>query len=264
MARYKLGYIGVGNMGAALAGASCAFNARQVIVANRTPEKADAFAERTNCAVGTMEYVARESEFVVIGTLPGAVEETVRKIYPAMKAAGEKRVLVSMAGSVTLSDLAAMTDPEFPIIRIMPNTPVAVGKGLVFYAPNANVDEATVVDFVKAMAPAGSLDPLPEQLFNAGSAVAGCGPAFAALFIDALADGGVKAGLPRDKAILFAEKMLLGTAELALRTGKHPGQLKDEVASPGGSTIEGIQALEEGGFRAAAMRAVVAAWEKHK
>jgi pyrroline-5-carboxylate reductase len=264
MARYKLGYIGVGNMGAALAGASCAFDATRVVVANRTPEKADAFARRTNCAVGTMEYVARESEYVLIGTLPGAVGETVRKIYPVMKESGEKRVLVSMAGGVSLSDLAAMTDPEFPIIRIMPNTPVAVGKGLVFYACNDSVDDATIADFVKAMAPAGSLDPLPENLFNAGSAVAGCGPAFAALFIEALADGGVKAGLPRDKAVAYAEKMLLGTAELALRTGKHPGQIKDEVASPGGSTIEGIQALEEGGFRAAAMRAVVAAWEKHK
>lgn len=264
MARYKLGYIGIGNMGAALASASCAFDAKQVVVANRTPAKADAFAQRTNCAVGTMEYVARESEYVVIGTLPGAVAETVAKVYPVMKATGEKRVLVSMAGSVTLSDLAAMTDPEFPIIRIMPNTPVAVGKGLVFYAPNTNVDETTVADFIKTMAPVGSLDPLSESLFNAGSAVAGCGPAFVALFIEALADGGVKAGLPRDKSIAFAEKMILGTAELALRTGKHPGQLKDEVASPGGSTIEGIQALEEGGFRAAAMRAVVAAWEKHR
>ncbi len=264
MAKFKLGYIGMGNMGAALARASCAHNAREVVVANRTPAKADAFAQQTNCAVGTMEFVARESSYVIIGTLPGAVGEVVRRIYPAMKEAGEKRVLVSMAGGVSLADLAGMTDEAFPIIRIMPNTPVAVGKGLTFFAPNANVDEVTIADFMKAMAPTGSLDALPETLFNAGSAVSGCGPAFVALFIDALADGGVKAGLPRAKAISFAEKMILGTAALALETGKHPGQLKDEVASPGGSTIEGIQALEESGFRAATIRAVVAAWEKHK
>lgn len=264
MAKYKLGFIGMGNMGTALAEASCAHDAGTVAVANRTPQKADAFAERTNCTAGTMEFVARNSTYVIIGTLPNAVDAVVRHIYPAMKETGEKRVLVSMAGGVSLADLAAMTDADFPIIRIMPNTPTKVGKGLTFYARNTNVDEATCADFVKAMSPTGSLDPLSENLFNAGSSVAGCGPAFVALFIDALADGGVKAGLPRAKAITFAEKMLFGTAALALETGKHPGQLKDEVASPGGSTIEGIQALEEGGFRATVMRAVVAAWEKHK
>ena len=93
--------------------------------------------------------------------------------------------------------------------------------------------------------------------------MAGCGPAFAAIFIDALADGGVMAGIPRAKAIRFAEQMLLGTAQLALNTGKHPAQLRDEVASPGGATIEGIKALEEGGMRAAVIDAVVRAWKKH-
>jgi len=102
-----------------------------------------------------------------------------------------------------------------------------------------------------------------EKLFGAGSSVAGCGPAFAAIFIDALADAGVKTGLPRAKAIRFAEQMILGTAQLALDTGKHPAQLRDEVASPGGATIEGIQALEEGGFRAATINAVIEAWKKH-
>ena len=264
MAKFKLGYIGVGNMGSALATACCARDAASVIVANRTHEKAEAFAKEHGCAVGTCEDVARESAFVIIGTLPGAACETVRRIYPAMKESGERRVVVSMAGGVRLSDLTAAADPDFPVIRIMPNTPVAVGKGLVFYAANGNVDPGTLADFIQAMSPAGTLDPLAESLFNAGAVVAGCGPAFAGMFIDALADGGVKAGLPRAKAIACAAQMLLGTAELALRTGKHPGQIKDEVASPGGSTIEGIQALEEGGFRAAVIRAVVAAWEKHR
>ena len=213
---------------------------------------------------GSPEDVARESEYVIIGTLPGAVRETVARVYPAMKESGEKRVLVSMAGGVTLKDLASFTDPALPILRIMPNTPVAVGKGLILYAENERVDAETIRDFLSVLSAAGTFDPLPEALFSAASAVAGCGPAFAALFMEALADGGVKAGLPRAKALLYAEQMILGAAELAIRTGKHPGRLKDEVASPGGSTIEGIQALEEGGFRAATMRAVVAAWEKHK
>lgn len=264
MAKYKLGFIGIGNMGSALATACCAHDPGSVIVANRSMEKAEAFAKSHGCAFGHMEDAARESKYIIIGTLPGAVAETVGRILPTIKGTKEKRVLVSMAGGVTLEKLAAMADEARPIIRILPNTPVAVGKGLIFYAPGAHADGETVADFLETMAPAGAFEPLSESLFTAGSAVAGCGPAFAALFIDALADGGVKAGLPRSKALLFAERMLLGTAELALRTGKHPGQLKDEVASPGGSTIEGIEALERGGFRAAAMAAVVAAWEKHK
>ncbi|MGI6238616.1 MAG: pyrroline-5-carboxylate reductase [Christensenellales bacterium] len=264
MAKYKFGFIGLGNMGGALAAAACADHPARVIVANRTQARAEAFAEKYGCAVGTFEEAARESEYVILGMLPGAVCEVASRVYPAMRASGDRRVLVSMAAGVSLAQLQACTNDALPIIRIIPNTPVAVGKGLILYAANEHIDADTIADFTSAMSCAGTLDPLPESLFYAGSAVAGCGPAFAAMFIDALADGGVKAGLPRAKAIAYAAQMLRGAAELAIRTGDHPGALKDAVCSPGGSTIEGVQALEEGGFRAAVMRAVVAAWEKHR
>jgi pyrroline-5-carboxylate reductase len=262
MAKYTLGFIGVGNMGGAVATAACNKFPGDVIISNRTMSRAESLARDLGCAFGTYEEVAESSEFVVVGTLPGAVEEVVRRVYPAMKKSGA--ALVSMASGVTIADLHSFTDPEFPVIRIMPNTPVAVGQGLVLYA----ADEKTPADMLSRLCAllscAGAMEPLDESLFTAGSTVAGCGPAFAALFIEALSDGGVKAGLPRAQAIRFAEQMLLGAAALALKTGRHPGQLKDEVCSPGGSTIEGVQALEEGGFRAAVMRAVVAAWEKHR
>lgn len=262
MAKYTLGFIGVGNMGGAVAAAACRVDPEKIIVSNRTMAKAEALAEKLGCACGTYEEVAENSEFVVIGTLPGAVKEVVERIWPIIEKTGAP--VVSMASGVTMADLHSCTSADYPVIRIMPNTPVAVGRGLIFYTADDKTPAATLERLIDLLSCAGKMEPLEEDLFVAGSTMAGCGPAFTAMFIEALADGGVKAGLPRAKAILFAEQMVLGTAALAIETGKHPGQLKDEVASPGGSTIEGIQALEEGGFRAAAMRAVVAAWEKHR
>ena len=116
--------------------------------------------------------------------------------------------------------------------------------------------------FAALLAPAGLVDPVPEELIDAASAVSGCGPAYAYLFIEALADGGVACGLPRDKALAYAAQMVAGSARMVLESGRHPGALKDAVCSPGGTTIQGVRALEEGGFRAAAMDAVIAAYEK--
>ena len=112
------------------------------------------------------------------------------------------------------------------------------------------------------MSAAGILDELGEHLIDAGSAVSGCGPAFVDLFIEALADGGVECGLPRDKALLYAAQMVMGSAKLVLESGEHPGTLKDRVCSPGGSTIVGVHALENGAMRSAVINAVVSAYEK--
>lgn len=109
---------------------------------------------------------------------------------------------------------------------------------------------------------AGNWDGISEKLIDAGSAVSGCGPAFVYMFIEALADGGVQCGLPRDKALKYAVQMLKGSAMMVEETGKHPGLLKDEVCSPGGTTIEGVKALEENGFRAATINAVEKAYKK--
>ena len=118
--------------------------------------------------------------------------------------------------------------------------------------------------FCDALSGAGLLDEIPEKLIDAGSAVAGCGPAFVCLFAEALADGGVACGLPRDKALTYAAQMLKGTAKLILESGEHPGKLKDAVCSPGGSTIAGVRALEQGNFRGSTMDAVDAAFYRTK
>ena len=181
---------------------------------------------------------------------------------PVLKRRKTPFVLVSMAAGLTIDALAEMAGVPCPIIRIMPNTPCAVGEGLTLYACSAEVTDAQEKAFLHLLSRSGALEPLSESLIDAGSAVAGCGGAFACLFLEALADGAVACGLPRDKAQRYAAQMLKGTAELALQSQQHTGALKDAVCSPGGTTIAGVRALEEGGFRAAAMSAVIAAYER--
>ena len=165
-----------------------------------------------------------------------------------------------MAASLTMETIREMAGVETPTVRIMPNLPVSIGKGVILYT--ASGAENTLPALLEALAPAGMLVPVEERLIDAGSAVAGCGPAFACLFAEALADGGVACGLPRAQAQTLALQMLAGTAELLLQTGQHPAALKDAVCSPGGTTIAGVHALEKGGFRAAAFDAVQAAYDK--
>jgi pyrroline-5-carboxylate reductase len=169
-----------------------------------------------------------------------------------------------MAAGLTVADIQRMAGKAYPVIRIMPNTPVAVGEGVVLLTVSENVSEEMKKLFCDALSGAGLLDEIPEKLMDAGSAVAGCGPAFACLFAEALADGGVACGLPRDKALTYAAQMLLGTAKLILESGEHPGKLKDAVCSPGGSTIAGVRALEQGNFRGSTMDAVDAAFYRTK
>ena len=155
-----------------------------------------------------------------------------------------------------------LTGGAYPTIRIMPNTPVSVGSGMILYTASANVTAEDKPAFLQNMAAAGVLDELHEELIDAGCAISGCGPAFVDLFLEALADGGVECGLPRDKALLYAAQMVLGSARLALESDTHPAVLKDRVCSPGGSTIVGVHALEDGAFRATVMGAVSAAYAK--
>ena len=159
--------------------------------------------------------------------------------------------------------IGMMAGSGYPIIRMMPNTPVALGDGMIQYCSD-DVEPEKMAEWLAAMAPAGRLDAVPEGMMDAASAVSGCGPAYAYMFVEALADGAVKCGVPRAKAMRYAAQMLLGSASLLLETGEHPGALKDAVCSPGGSTIAGVAALEDRGFRGAAIAAVEAAYRRTK
>ncbi len=258
-------FIGTGNMGGALARAAAQkLPASEILLANRTSAKAQALAQELNCRAGTNEDAAAQGKYIFLGVKPQMMRGMLEGIAPILKARNDRFILVTMAAGLTMAQISEMAGGDYAVIRIMPNTPCAVGAGVVLYDSNKNVTEQELNEFVDALSGAGMLDQLDEHLIDAGSAVAGCGPAFAALFIEALADGGVTCGLPRAKALRYAAQMLEGTARLMLTSGQHPGAMKDAVCSPGGSTIAGVHALEQGAFRAAAMNAVIAADRRNK
>ena len=257
------GFIGTGNMGGALARAlTKSVEAQSVQLCNRSPEKAKHLAEELGARLTLLPGdVAADCDVVFLGVKPHLLLELLAELRPVLDGRREKPLLVSMAAGVTIAAIEQAV-PGCPVLRIMPNTACAVGAGLTLYARNDLVTEESMADFLAAMSASGRMEPLPESLIDAGSAVAGCGGAFACLFMEALADGAVACGLPRDKSNTFAAQMLLGAAQLSLESGKPFGKMKDEICSPGGTTIAGVRALEEGGFRAAAMNAVIAAHEK--
>ena len=256
----KIGFIGTGNMGAAIAGA-VAGQGRELLLANRTPAKAQALADRLGARVVKNPEAAGESDLLFLGVKPQMMEEMLSDVAPILRTRETPFVLVTMAAGLTCQTIQDMAGGAYPVIRIMPNTPCAIGKGVVQYC-SLGVGEEALAEFAALMAPAGLIDRVEERLIDAACALSGCGPAFAYLFMEALADGAVACGLPRDKALAYAAQMVAGSAEMVLQSGKHPGVLKDAVCSPGGSTIQGVRALEERGFRAAAMNAVIASYEK--
>ena len=261
MAQYMVGFIGAGNMGGALAAAACkATDPQRVIVADRDEAKTAALSARTGCAVGENAAVVQNSQFVFLGVKPQMLSAVAAELKPLFT---ERVVLVSMLAGVTTERLA-LEFGEMPIIRIMPNTPAAIGEGMILYTANAAVTDEEKCAFVQLLSAAGQLDEIPEALIDAGSAVSGCGPAFVYLFIEALADAGVQCGLPRDKALQYAAQTVCGAGRMAVTDGRHPAALKDAVCSPGGSTIEGVHAMEDGAFRGVVMDAVQASFERTK
>ena len=258
----SIGFIGTGTMGTAVARAAVkGAQGAPVLLANRTRAKAEAVAQELGVQTSDNETVARECSLIFLGVKPQMMEQMLSGLVPILKARTDRFVLASMAAGLDARRIQEMAGGAYPVICLMPNTPVAVGAGVVQYY-GVDVTEEELSAFQTLLSAAGLVDRVDPDRLNAASAVSGCGPAFCAMFIEALADGGVACGLPRDKALAYAAQMLAGSARMVLETGAHPGALKDAVCSPGGSTIQGVRALEKGGLRAAAMDAVLAAYEK--
>ena len=269
MNEIKIACIGSGNMGFALMKGIAAANAQASIgFTDAYPEKAKAAADALKAGVfGSNTEAAEKADFIFLAVKPQALSEVLVEIAPVIqKRLSAPPLPVSMAAGWTIekiqTSIAYNTAVKIPVARIMPNTPALISKGMIVLAvsPEVSADKA---DTLEAMLKgAGIVDRVSENYFNAITGLSGSGPAFAFLFIEALADGGVLAGLPRDKALCYAAQTVLGSAAMVLETGKHPGELKDMVASPGGTTIAGIAALESGAFRSAAIQAVEAAWKR--
>ena len=267
----KAAFIGTGNMGGALARAACrAIGTDQVVLYNRTPDKAKALAEELGCgAAKDLTDAVLAAEYLFLGVKPQGVRPLLAeldRLLHRLHQDGEDKVIVSMAAGVELDAMYELVNDagyDVPVLRIMPNTCVAVGQGMTALCARAGVEEARIRGVEEILAASGRVDRVPEGLFDQFSALAGCGPAFVSPYIEALADGAVSAGLPRKQALEYAARTVLGAAAMVLESGKHPGQLKDEVCSPGGSTIAGVAELERGGLRAAAINAVQAAWKRN-
>jgi pyrroline-5-carboxylate reductase len=258
----KVGFIGAGNMGSALAKAAVKSADTKVYLYDMYEDKAKTLADEIGAEFKSNEYIAEMCDYIFLAVKPNIIKAAAEEISKTV-AKRKNFAVVSMAAGVSIDAIEkAFSNSEIPIIRIMPNTPVGVGKGMTLWCKNGNVTDEVAAGFEKIMEHSGRVDAISEKLIDAASAVSGCGPAFVYMFIEALADGGVECGLPRDKALLYACETLIGAAETVKASGKHPEELKDAVCSPGGSTIAGVHALEEGSFRASSANAVRAAYQK--
>ena len=257
----KLAFLGTGNMGAALANAAAKVADNELYLVNRHPEKAQKLQEAIGGQVCDHNTAVSEADMIFLGVKPYLLSELIRGILPALSARNPAPVVISMAAGKTIAQIQELLDSAVPVIRIMPNTPVAVAEGMILYSCSAEITPAQKDAFLAAMRHAGRFLEIDEHLMDAGMAISGCGPAYVDLFVEAMADAGVACGLPRKDAIALAAQMVLGSAKLILESGRHPGELKDAVCSPGGTTIQGVRKLEEKGFRSAVMEAVLAAYK---
>jgi len=261
MNRVSIGFLGAGKMATALARGVISAGvvpAERVLASDPILAARQAFAQATGARVtDSNTEVLAGSDIVVIAVKPDQVVGLFGELAASWNT--ERHLVVSIAAGVSLARMEAAGPSGLRVIRVMPNTPALVGASASAYAvgSSATCADAEVVQEGLALE-------VKEKLLDAVTGVSGSGPAYAFLMIEALADGGVAAGLPRDIAQRLAAQTLLGAAKMVLETGQHPGALKDAVCSPGGTTIEAIHVLEKGGVRAALIGAVRAAADKAK
>ncbi|MEZ4354177.1 MAG: pyrroline-5-carboxylate reductase [Myxococcota bacterium] len=261
----RIGFIGCGAMARALAGGLVTTGVARdrIVAADPFPAAREAFAEAVGAHVveDNAEVVAA-ADVVVIAVKPGVVADVLSAVDPGVAA---RPLWISIAAGVPLSALEGALPKRARVVRTMPNTPALVGEGATAYYPGAAVTPADLAQVEAVLSAAGWCWRAPsESLLDAVTGLSGSGPAYVFLILEALADAGVRQGLPRDAAQQLATRTVLGAARLALETGTHPGALKDQVTSPGGTTIAGLERLEAGGVRAALYDAVRAATERSR
>ena len=255
----KYGFIGCGNMGGAIATA-LSKSTKEILVADRSG-KAKSLAERLGIGYSSNRQIAETCDIIFLGVKPHMMKDCLRPLQDAFEA--RKPLLVTMAAGLEIRQIEEFAGAHLPVIRIMPNTPTAIGKGVIPYCCNELVAAEVLQTWLEDMRFCGLLDELEERLIDAASALSGSGPAYMYVLLEALADGAVACGIPRAKALEYAAMTMAGAAQMYLTTGDHPGKLKDAVCSPGGSTIAGVRELENHGFRAAAIDCVIAAYRRN-
>ncbi|MBE7017493.1 MAG: pyrroline-5-carboxylate reductase [Ruminococcaceae bacterium] len=260
----KIAFIGCGNMGGAIVRGVCAtVEPKTVYLSNRSRSKAEQLAESCRCNVCEDNCAAaKDADYIFLGVKPWQVPDVIKEISGVLKG---NEIIVSMAAGVPGSVMAALLSKTGNgVIRIMPNTPCAIGEGLVIISAYEGVSEESVKELESILSGCGMIGRCSEEQAEAAMTVGGCTPAFTYMFIEALADGGVRAGIKRGDAMLWAAQAVAGAAKLVMESGEHPGALKDAVCSPGGATIEGIRTLEMNAFRGGVMDAVLVAAKRSK
>lgn len=258
-----VGFLGAGQMATALAAGwakAGLLDASRSRAADPYPNARSKFTAATGVAAGESNRAVLDTcDVIVLAVKPQVLPNVLAEVKPLVRPA---HLVVSIAAGVTLETLSDALGAGTRLVRVMPNTPCLVGASASGFATGASAtaDDAALVE--KLFGAVGVAHRVPEHLLDAVTGLSGSGPAYVYLFIEALADGGVKCGLPRAVAQALAAQTVLGAAQMVLQTGQHPGALKDAVASPGGTTIAGLHVLEKAAFRAAAMDAVEAATKR--
>ncbi|MBZ9689660.1 pyrroline-5-carboxylate reductase [Clostridium estertheticum] len=258
-----IGFIGCGNMAQAMIGGivkSQLVSSEKVIASNPSDKSLNKVKEEYNILVtkDNME-VAKFSDIVILAIKPFKYFDIIDEIKPYLK---KDVVIVTIAAGITLEHMSNTLGASAKVIRTMPNTPALVGEGMSALCANKNITKEELQDVVNVFESFGRIEILEENLIDVVPAVSGSSPAYVYMFIEALGDGAVLQGMPRDKAYRMAAQAVLGAAKMVIDTGEHPGKLKDNVCSPGGTTIEAVYTLEKNNFRAAVISAMESCTEK--
>ena len=259
----KIGFIGAGNMGGSILGGilkSKMIDNENIMASVKSDRSMEKVKNEYNVHVTKdSREVAKFSDLVVIGVKPNIYDEVLEEIKDVID---DKKIIITIAAGKTIESVEKIIGNDKKIIRTMPNTPSLVGEGMTSLSPNKNISQEEL-DFVKSLFDSlGKSEVINEDLIHAVIGSSGSSTAYAFMFIEAIADGAVRAGMPRDKAYKFAAQGVLGAAKMVLEEDKHPGELKDMVCSPGGTTIEAVKVLEEEKFRGAVIKAVEACVNK--
>lgn len=261
----KIGFIGAGNMGGAILKGALAkgfLQAEEVMIYDISAELCESWYNTKVQIVDSNTALAQKCEWIVLAVKPVFLGAVLNEIVPYLNN-GKK--VVSIAAGWSLDMLTAkIGDSGAKLLRVMPNTPALVGEGLLALCEETTLNNDDFVWAQKLFGTLGVVQIVPERLMDAVIAVSGSSPAYVFMFIDAMADAAVKLGMPRQMAIHSAAQAVLGSAKMVLDTGLHPAVLKDQVCSPGGTTIEAVQVLEENGMRGAVIKAMVACADKSK
>lgn len=251
----KIGFIGMGNMGyAILKGLLKVYDKEDILVTDVNKERLNQVAgEMAVTAVNGNAECAREADYVVLAIKPQYYNQVLEEIRDLLT---KKHIVISIAPGISIEQLRSKLGSHVRLVRAMPNTPALLGEGMTGVCFDQSMFQDEEIQTIHAFFESfGKMRLVEERLMDAVVCVSGSSPAYVYLFIEALADSAVKYGLPRDTAYEMAAQTFIGSAKMVLETGEHPGKLKDQVCSPGGTTIAGVSALEEFGFRNAVIKA---------